>query len=111
MTQERDRDALAQMLEFAESLVRITTGRDRDHLAADELLRWSIERLFEKVGEALRRVGDATRAAHPEIPWREMADMRNRMIHAYDEIAYDVVWDTVEVDLPPLVDALRRILR
>jgi uncharacterized protein with HEPN domain len=62
------------------------------------------------VGEAASRVPEEVRLLHPTIPWRVAANMRNRLIHGYDLIDYDIVFDTVTVDLPNLVRMLDPIL-
>lgn len=68
----------------------------------------SVIRRLEIIGEAARRISEATIAAHQEIPWREMIGMRNQVIHAYDGIDFGVVWQTVHKDLPVLVEKLER---
>lgn len=66
--------------------------------------------LFTVIGEAARRVSDATRAAHATLPWRDMIGMRNRLVHEYDQIDIDLTWDTIERDVPMLIVALEVIL-
>jgi uncharacterized protein with HEPN domain len=65
---------------------------------------------IEIIGEAARGVGDKVRAAHPEVPWRVITDMRNRVSHGYFDIDLDVVWNTVTRDLPKLQESVTRIL-
>ena len=67
-------------------------------------------RNLEIIGEAARRFDDAFRAAHPEIPWREMADVRNILIHAYDRISAAIIIDIVRNDIPPLLASVERLL-
>ena len=52
-----------------------------------------------------------TRSSLPDVPWREMLDMRNRVIHAYMDVDLDIVAATIRDDLPPLADTLRRVLQ
>src|SRR5690242_3759226 len=59
-------------------------------------------RNLEIIGEAARRFDAAFREAHPEIPWREMTDVRNILIHAYDRISAEILADIVRKDIPPL---------
>jgi uncharacterized protein with HEPN domain len=75
------------------------------------MLQLALVQLIEIVGEAASRVPDDVRAAHPSIPWQIAADMRNKVIHGYDVIEYAIVFDTVRVDLPMLVNELDVILR
>ncbi len=65
---------------------------------------------LETIGEAASRISDTFRSAHPEIPWREIIGMRNRLIHAYFEVDIDKVWETIQDDLPPLIDHLQLLM-
>jgi uncharacterized protein with HEPN domain len=65
---------------------------------------------IEIVGEAARDVSDEVRAAHPEVPWRVITDMRNRVSHGYFDIDLGVVWNTVTRDLPKLQESVTRSL-
>ncbi len=66
--------------------------------------------LVTVLGEAANRVSAPGRARHPGIPWRQIVNMRHRLIHGYDMVDLDVLWKTVEADLPALIDALRSTL-
>ena len=61
------------------------------------------------IGEAVWRLSDEARASFPDIPWGRIAGMRNKLIHEYDHIDFDLVWDTVQSDLPALVAALGKL--
>lgn len=63
-------------------------------------------RRIEIIGKAARRVSSQTRELHPEIPWATMIAMRNLMIHDYDDVDMDIVWDTLHRDLPELLGLL-----
>jgi len=67
-------------------------------------------RLVEIVGEAGARVSKEERAKHPQIPWDDVVGMRNRLIHGYDMVDLDILWDTVKDDLPRLIEALERVV-
>jgi len=62
----------------------------------------AIIRNLQVLGEAVKKVSAETRAAHPEVPWRDMAGMRDRVVHDYFGISLDIVWDVVKNHLPPL---------
>jgi len=70
----------------------------------------AIIRRISIMGEATRRISDAVKDKYPQIPWQKIRSMRNAIIHEYDEVDIQVVWDTVKCDLPPLVENLRKIL-
>jgi len=78
-----------------------------EDLEADELRAAAIVRWIEIVSEAAANVSDATCEAHPEVPWREIVGMRNRLIHAYPDVNLALVWGVVERDGPALVATLR----
>ncbi|PWH18803.1 MAG: hypothetical protein DDG59_05190 [Anaerolineae bacterium] len=98
------------MLEYARKARNIAMGRRREDLDRDEVLQLALTRAVEVIGEAAGRISDATRNQHSEIPWRDIVGMRNRLIHGYDAVDANLLWDTVTVDLPPLIEALERIL-
>ncbi len=102
-----DRIRLRRMLESAESAVRFVTGRQRADLESDDMLRLALSRAIEIIGEAAVNVSEATRAAIPRIPWRDIIGMRNRLIHAYFHVNVDILWKTATEDIPPLVQTLR----
>jgi len=80
-------------------------------LVADEKTADAIHRKLEIMGEATKRLSKALRDAHPEIPWKNMAGMRNKLIHGYDEIELDQVYDAVTQVIPPLIPKIEAIVR
>ena len=97
------------MLDHASELVELAESRDRDDLETDRLFGLAVVRLLEVLGEAANRVDAETRAAHSDIPWAQLVGLRNRLIHGYDQVDYDIVWRIVRTDLPDLVARLRRL--
>jgi uncharacterized protein with HEPN domain len=74
------------------------------------ILNLALVRLLEIVGEAAARVPDDVRTRHSVIPWPQIVGLRNRLIHGYDTVDFDILWQIVIVDLPPLIGELDRIL-
>lgn len=70
---------------------------------ADVLLQLGVSRLLETIGEAAKNVGDEYKSDHPEIPWKQMAGMRDVLIHAYHEVDLDEVWRIVTRSIPDLI--------
>lgn len=62
------------------------------------------------IGEAVKRVSPATRSRHPEIPWKDIAGMRDRLIHSYDSVDIDELWKTATEDVPVLLEHVSTIL-
>jgi len=110
MPQDKDRMRLQHMLDHATEAMQMACGRARADLDTDRPLNLSLVRLLEVVGEAAARVSEATRRFHPEIAWPEIAGLRNRLVHGYDEVDFDILWDIIQLDLPPLIATLTAIL-
>ena len=75
------------------------------------MLELALTRLLEIVGEAANRVSEDMQQRHPEVPWRQIVGLRHRLIHGYDAVDLDILWDIVRYDLPLLIAALEEILR
>ena len=98
------------MLQYSREAVSLIHDRTRSDLDSDRVLGLALVRLIEIVGEAASRISTATCAEHPQIPWRDITNMRNRLIHGYHAVDMEVLWQTLRQDLPPLITALERIL-
>jgi uncharacterized protein with HEPN domain len=101
---------LRHMVEALETVQRLVAGRDRIDLNSDEMLRLALTRAIEIVGEAAGKVSEATQAQAPDIPWPQLAGMRNRLIHAYFDVNLDIVWSTATRSVPELLPQVRRLL-
>ena len=110
MTRHNDKVSMRQMLDQARRAQEMAHGRKRADLESHDMLELALTRLVEIIGEAAARVSPSTREKCSEIPWLAIVGMRNRLIHGYDAIDLNMLWDTVEIDLPPLVAALEKIL-
>jgi uncharacterized protein with HEPN domain len=98
------------MLDHAVEAVEMIRGHTRADLDKDRKLNLALVRLVEIVGEAAAHVSDVERGRHARIPWEDIVGMRNRIVHGYDEVDFDILWDVVELHLPPLVVELRRAI-
>jgi uncharacterized protein with HEPN domain len=108
----RDNDAarLHHMLNAAEEAAKISRGKTKEDIEKERLLNLALVRLIEIVGEAASRVSATGRSTHRGIPWGEIIGMRNKLIHGYDSIDFDVLHKTLTEDLPPLIAELQKIL-
>jgi len=86
-------------------------GVSYDQFLQDDLLQDGVVRQLEIIGEAAKNVSSAFRDTYPELPWRQMTGIRNKLIHNYFEIDLFIVWDTVQSDLPPLKQQVEHILK
>jgi uncharacterized protein with HEPN domain len=100
---------LAQILERIERIEDFTDG-GRDEFFSDLMVQDAVVRNFEVIGEAAKRVPDDYRAAHPDLPWRALAGLRDVLIHQYEGVSLVKVWDTIEHDLPGLKAAILALL-
>ena len=107
--QARDLTRLRHLHAAVQEALALIAGRTRDDLDQDRTLNLALVRLLEIIGEAARSLSPPARQAHPEIPWQRMIGMRNQLIHAYFDIDLDIVWQTAQEDLPPLLRALERL--
>lgn len=110
MTRHDDIVRLQHMLEHAREAVAMTEGKERADLRRERMLELSLIRLIEVVGEAAARVSPEGQTKYSPIPWPQVIGMRNRLIHGYNQVDLDILWDTIEVDLPPLITELENVL-
>jgi uncharacterized protein with HEPN domain len=103
-------DYLRDMLENAEKAVSFVQGMDYDGFCKDDKAMYAVIRAFEIIGEAARQIPDNVQKANPEIPWREIVGMRNKLTHEYFGVNSKVVWRTVQEDLPVIIPALQKIV-
>lgn len=97
---------LQHLRDAAQKAITFSAGKTRGSLDDDELLRLALTKLVEIVGEAAKQITDETRREHPTVPWTAAARMRDRLVHHYFDIDLDVLWATIENDLPNLLAAL-----
>ena len=111
MTRHDPAVRMGHMLDYVREAWQMAEGRSRQNLDCDRQLALALTRLLEIVGEAAAQVPPEVRKQHPQIPWREIIGMRNRLIHTYDRVDMNILWDVIEDDLPPLAEALEKILK
>ena len=105
-----DTSYLVDILDAAKAALAFVEGKTHDDFHADLECRFAVVRAIEIIGEAAKQVSQEMRDQHPEIPWRDIIAMRNRVIHGYAEVDYTIVWDTVQNDLPALVAQLQPLV-
>ncbi len=85
-------------------------GLDWAGFSISKLHRSAVERCMGIIGKAASQVSGEFQERHPEIPWRKIIGMRHRLIHAYNEVRLDVVWDVVQSDLAALIETLKPLI-
>jgi len=110
MSRRDNRITFQHMLDYIEEGISMADGRTRSELESDRMFFLAMLKLVEIVGEAATRITEAGREAHPDIPWRELVSTRNRLIHGYDTVDKNILWQIVTCDFPPLARRIREIL-
>jgi len=104
-------DYLRDMLENANRAIQFTEGMNFESFSKDEKTIYAVIRAVEIIGEATRNIPEEIRIKYPEIPWRDASDMRNKLVHRYFGINLEVIWQTINEDLPMLANVLQEIIR
>ena len=110
MAKHDDQVTLRQMRDAARKALIIAKGHLRPDLDEDWVGTLALMQLLQIIGEAARRVSDRFRQDHPEIAWAQIIGLRNRLIHGYDTVDLDRLWQVMTTDLPELATALDQIL-
>jgi uncharacterized protein with HEPN domain len=106
-----DLDYVRHILDETRYLQTASTGLEQTKFMRDETLRRAFVRSIEIIGEAARHVSKEFQDKYPQVEWRSMAGMRNRLIHNYLGVDYDIVWDVVRNKVPALRSQLERVLQ
>ncbi len=104
------RESLQHVLVETNYLQALRTNLDQAAFFADETLKRAVCRSIEIIGEAVKQVPESIREKHPQVEWRAMAGMRDRLIHGYFSVDYDIVWDVVVTHISPLQAAVETII-
>lgn len=106
----KDNTFLQDILDSAQTIQSHLEGVSQAAFEADTLRQDAVNRRFEIIGEATKRLSSEMRARFPGIPWQLAAAMRDVLIHDYDDVNLDIVWKTATYDLPPLIEQLEAYL-
>jgi uncharacterized protein with HEPN domain len=106
----RDDTYLVDILESARIALHYVADKSWEEFEVDIQCQDAVLRRIEIIGEAARHISPQTRKKYPQIPWREMTVLRNLVIHEYDVVDINQVWDTAQNKLPALVEELSNIV-
>jgi uncharacterized protein with HEPN domain len=106
---KRDEAAVVDILRAARLACSFVAETDRTAFETDEKTQSAVLHQLLVIGEAAKRTSDKLRAEHPEVPWRLMAGMRDKIVHEYDAVDVEEVWNTLNRDLPELIRLLESV--
>lgn len=110
-TEDREyADYLQDVLEAAQKAIAFCEGMQLEEFRKDEKTTFAVLRALEILGEATKNIPRSVREAHPRLPWREMAGMRDKLIHRYFGVDLEIVWTTVRERLPEVIKEVRVLL-
>jgi uncharacterized protein with HEPN domain len=110
MSKRDSKISLTQMRDHAREVLDLTLNKSRADLDSNRVLSLALIRLLEIIGEAANRIPAEERALITTIPWFQIISLRNRLIHSYDQVDLDILWEVVSKDLKPLIDQLDQLL-
>lgn len=102
---------LKDIINAMDAIERFTKGMELDDLVKDDKTSSAVIRKFEIIGEAVRNIPDWLRGKYPQIQWRRMVGMRDRLIHAYFGVDYELVWEAIKSEIPKVKPELQKILK
>ncbi|MGB3536207.1 MAG: DUF86 domain-containing protein [Microcoleaceae cyanobacterium] len=104
---QRDLQFLLDMLQSAELIITYTNQCEKDEFLNNIQLQDAVIRRLLVIAEAARRVSEITQQTLPNISWQEINGMRNRLVHEYDDVNLNIVWDVVQFEIPQLIETLK----
>lgn len=110
MTRRDPRVTLAQIRDAALKAASLCGEHTLESLLADWKATAALERFIEVIGEGVKRLPDELKKQRPDIPWKEIAGTRDHLIHGYDIVDHQVLWDAVQIDVPRLIEAIDHML-
>lgn len=112
MISEKDKSFLEHILESIKNIESYTQNINRQDFINKEnkMMKAAVIREFEIIGEAVGRLSENIKRENPELPWRDISDMRNKLIHEYFAVNLAVVWGTIQDDLPILKKLVNKIM-
>jgi len=101
---------IKHMIVACEEIIEFSKGKTKDDLFKDRKLNLALVHLLEIIGEAGNKISVELKHKYEHVPWNALVGMRNRLIHGYYDIDLNIVWETINRDIPPLVSKLKFIM-
>lgn len=110
MSERRDLDYLADIVEAMQRVLAYVRGMSYDDFLDDTKTQDAVLRNVQVIGEAVKQLSPSLRESHPEIPWRQMAGLRDKITHDYFGMNYDIVWFVAKADVSQLLPHVELLL-
>jgi len=107
---KQDEVFIRHILDEIDFLIDSSKGLEYDGLIKDETLKRAFVRSLEVIGEATKNISSQFRQKHPDIEWRELAGLRDKLIHRYFGVQWEIVWDVVKSKIPQLKERIVGVL-
>lgn len=107
---QRDLSNLTDIIQAAKQIQEFIHGVKKNQFESSSLIQSAVIRQIEIMGEAAKRLSEKVRLEHPEIPWKKLTGMRDILIHAYDHVDIDEVWNAVETSIPALSKQIETVI-
>ena len=107
---QTDQEALQSILTEIANMDKIMSGKSAVDLTEDLTLERAVSMTLGLIGERVNKVSQELRETHPEIEWRKISGLRNRIVHNYEDLDFDIIYDTVVRKLPELKEQLQKVL-
>jgi len=107
---QRDLSYLTDIIQAGKQIQEFIQHVDKKKFEGSSLIQSAVIRQLEIIGEATKRLSESLKSANPEIPWKKITGMRDILIHAYDHVDVNEVWNVAKTSMPPLVLQIEHIL-
>jgi len=104
-------DYIEDIISAMDKAMDFVKNMSYEEFTRDDKTVYAVVRAIEIIGEAVKNIPGNVRKNYPEIPWKDMAGMRNKVIHEYFGVKLNIVWRTVKEEIPPLKPLFEKILK